>query len=362
MIGQSLKVSRRSVIVGTLAAGAASLAAACVPNRQAASPTAVAPTSASGAGSAPVRVTVGQIPILISAPLYIAQDKGYFREGNLAVELVDTLQASDTLAGLTSGTLDVGAGGVGAALMNGIQRGVGVKIVAPLHVERPPVTTPLTVAKRLYDAGEVRTVADLRGRKVAVNSKGSATEYWLELALNTGGLTMKDVEVVALSFPDAVTAMAGGTLDGAMVGEPAATQGVLQGAIVRLKEDFVDNYQVTAVYYADRFIAEQRPAGEAFLTAFLRGARDLLGPGYTAPENLAILEKYTKVPAALIKQGRLPYHDPNGTVKVQDFEKLQAFFLREKSLTYTEPMDIRALVDTSFAEAAVARLGRAPVS
>lgn len=314
------------------------------------------PSTASPASAAPVRMRVGQIPILISAPLYIAQDKGYFAEAGVQVEFQDTWQASETLAGLASGQLDAGAGGIGAALFNGINRGVGIRIVAPLHTERPPVTTPLVVSKRLWDAGTVKTVADLRGRKVAINSKGSATEYWLEAALNKGGLTSRDVDVVALPFPEAVAAMAAGSLDAAMIGEPVATQGERNGSIVRLSEDFVDDFQVTAVYLSEPFARQQRAAGEAFLTGFLRGAQDLQGERYRAPENLAILEKYTRVPASLIAASRLPFHDPTGQVRVADFQKLQDFFFQQQAVDYTQPLDVATLVDPRFAEVARQRL------
>ena len=315
-----------------------------------------APTATPEPPRATVRVRVGYIPALISAPLYIALDKGYFRDAGLDVELQSLWQANEMLAGLTSNTLEVGTGGIGAALMNAIHRGLDVRIVAPLHTERPPVTTPLVVAKKLWDSGTVRSVADLRGRRVSTNSRGSATEYWLELALNGGGLTMRDVDLQTLSFPDAVLAMENGALDAAMVGEPVATQGERQGSIVRLAEDFVDDFQVTAVYFTGRFADEQRPAGEAFLGAFLRAARDLEGDGYRAPEHLQILERHTKVPAELIAAGRLPHHDPDGRVKVEDFQRLHDFFLCSGALTFAEPLDMARLVDPGFAEAARRRL------
>lgn len=299
----------------------------------------------------PTRVRVGHIPALISGPLFIALDKGYFREVGLDVQLEPLWQANEMLAGLASGDLQVGTGGIGAAHMNAIHRGVGVRIVAPLHTERPPVTTPLVVSKALWDSGQVRSVADLRGKRVAVNSRGSATEYWLYAALQTGGLSPRDVEVQTLGFPDAVLAMENGALDAAMVGEPAATQGERQGSIVRLSEDFVDGFQVTAVYFTEPFAREQRPAGEAFVGAFLRAARDLEGDRYRAPENLQILEHHTRVPAELIAASRRPFHDPDGQVAIGDFQRLHDFFMSQGALNFSEPLDMATLVDPSFAEA-----------
>src|SRR5256712_11677942 len=69
-------------------------------------------------------------------------------------------------------------------------------------MERPPVSTPLVVSKNAYDSGEIRSVADLRGKKVSVNVIGSATEFWLHSALLRGGLTIDDVQGVAVNFSE----------------------------------------------------------------------------------------------------------------------------------------------------------------
>src|SRR5207247_648503 len=82
-----------------------------------------------------------------------------------------------------SGRAEVVVGGLGASLFNAAARGLDFKVVGPVHMERPPVSTPLVVSKNAYDSGEIRAVADLRGKKVSVNVIGSATEFWLQSAL-----------------------------------------------------------------------------------------------------------------------------------------------------------------------------------
>ena len=145
--------------------------------------------------------------------------------------------------------------------MNAISRGILTpRLIAPLHTEKPPVATPLTVRKALWDSGEVRSVADLKGRKVALNSKASAVEYWLHAALATGGLTPNDVDVVEMPFPDASSRWRTACSTASLIGEPYATQGEQTGAIVRLTEDFIDDFQVTAVYFDATFLNAQ-PAG-----------------------------------------------------------------------------------------------------
>jgi NitT/TauT family transport system substrate-binding protein len=311
-------------------------------------PGSLAAPDASAQGPTIIRISFQ--PISISSPLQIAQAKGYFEKAGINVEMVELWQASEQIAGFASGQLDASASGIGPALISAISRGLDVKIVAPLHSERPPVATPLVVSKRLWDSGAVRSVADLKGRTVGLNSRGSPIEYWLHAALATGGLTPNDVNLVVLPFPDAAAAMANGALDASLLGEPVVTRAVQDGIVVRLTDDFVDDFQVTAVYFDTEFATQNRPAVEAFLAAYIQGARDLQGDGYRAPENLAILEKFSKVPAATIAAGHLPYHDPDGQVHVQDFQKLQDFFVSTGAVQ--TPIDIGAVIDLTYAEAA----------
>lgn len=294
---------------------------------------------------------MGVLPIFISAPMFIAQDKGYFTQAGVEVEMATLWVASELIAAMAAGELDGSAGGFGPAQMNAVNQGIlDVRLIAPLHSEKPPVATPLVVRKVLWDDGSVRSVADLKGRKVAINSKGSAVEYWFYAALATGGLTPDDVDMVVLPFADAIIAMENGAIDGALIGEPDVTRAELDGTIVRLAEDFVDDIQVTAVYFKTAFLNENRAAMERFLAAYLRGARDLEGAGYRAPENVAILAKYTRTPADLIAVARTPYHDPDGRVHVEDFQQLQDFFVQQGVVR--TPIDINAVVDPSYAEAA----------
>jgi NitT/TauT family transport system substrate-binding protein len=297
------------------------------------------------------RVKMAVLPIFISAPLFIAQEKGYFTQAGIDLEMTTLWQASEIIAAFASGDLDGSAGGFGPAQMNAVAQGaLDVRIVAPLHSEKPPVATPLVVRKALYDDGTVRSVAALKGRKVAINSRGSAVEYWMYAALATGGLTPADIDMVVMSFQDASVALANGSIDGALIGEPDVTRAELAGTVVRLTEDFVDDIQVTAVYFKTAFLNTNRPAVEQFLAAYLRGARDLEGAGYRDPVNIAILEKWTKVEASTIAIARVPFHDPDGRVHIEDFQKLEDFFVAQGVVR--RPIDMAGIIDLTVADSA----------
>ncbi len=308
-------------------------------------------------GQALTKIRVVHVPVLIFAPLYVAIERGYFAQQGIEVELIGTPGGASSFVVLASGRAEVVIGGLGAALFNAAARGLDFKVVGPVHMEKPPVSTPLVVSKKAYESGEIRSVADLRGKKVSVNVIGSATEFWLHSALLRGGLTIDDVQLVAVNFPEVPAALANGAIAAGLLGEPLATLAEDQGQIVRLSEDFVDGVQVTAVYYSGAFIREHPKEAAGFMVAWLRASRDLYGDGYRRDDIARIVEKYTGVPAAVVKRARPPFHEPDGRMNLNDFKRLQEFFRKRGELTYERPLDPAVYIDTSFVRQALAMLG-----
>lgn len=318
-----------------------------------------------GAAPAQTKVTVGYIPILIYAPFMVGIERGYFAEQGIEVDLQALAGGADMLTQTAAGNFDVGAGGIGSAYFNlaararGLNQGQPIRIAAPLHAERPPLTTPLVVGKKAYDGGQITTIADLKGKRVAVNALGAATEYWLERALNAGGLTSKDVEVVAIPFQNIAQALDSGAIAGAMLGEPFATLGERQGQVHVLNDRFLDGDQPTAVYYNSGWASKNPQLARGFMVAYLKAVRDLENGGWSDPATLELLSKYTNVPVETISAASRPFGEPNGTVNVASLQDQQRFFREQGRLTYEQPLDIPALIDATYAQEAVKSLGSA---
>lgn len=373
-------LTRRHLLLGLVTGAGAAFLAAC---GNSATPTATnppaptnAPTTGAGLatatgrgttigttpaapGGATAQVRVGYVPVLIYSPLFIAIDKGYFAAQGITTVATPFTGGADILAQNASGNLEVGLGGLGAAALNAFQRGLDLRTVASQHAESPPLATPLVVAKSRFDDGTFTNVAALKGKRVAINAKGTGTEYWLQAALAKNGLAMSDVQLSALAFDQVAAALVGGALDAAMLGEPLVTLAEGQGLVHRLADDFLTNAQGTVIYYNQRWGAANADLSTRWLAAWLRGARDLGNGGYARDENAAIIEKYTKTPAAVVKAAKPPVHDPNGVLNLQDMAAQQTYFLTSGALTYTSPLDLNTFVDTSYAAAAVARIGKA---
>lgn len=299
------------------------------------------------------KVRLGYVPVMIFAPLFVAVERGYFAKEGLDVQLTPVQGGSDSVVQLAAGNFDAAVGGAGAGLFNAAARGVKFTIVAPMHSERPPLASPLVIsAKR---ANEFKSIADLKGKTVAINATGAATEYWLAKALATKGLTFKDVKLVTVPFSNVPAALESGSLDASILGEPLTTINEDKGVVKVLSEDFIDGFTSTYVYMGDSLLKKNPQAANGFMKAYLKACRDLQG-NYMNDDIANIIEKYTKVPADVIKRASPAQYDPNGRIPLEDITTLQDYFFSRNELEYTQKLDMSRFIDTELARQAAAEL------
>lgn len=329
------------------ACGASPTGTAPQPTAAPSQPTAVAtaPTASSAPSGEMTTVRVGYVPVMVYAPVFVAQERGYFKDEGLNVELVPVQGGSEPVVQLAAGNFEAAVGGAGAGLFNAAARGVKFTIVAPMHSERPPDTTPLVISAKRAD--EITSVADLKGKKVAINATGAATEYWLAEALKQGGLTFDDITLSSVGFRDVPAALENGSLDAAMLGEPLVTINEDNGVVSVLSEDFIDGFTATYLYMGESLLSNPE-AARGFMRAYLRATRDLQGD-YMNDEIAQIIEKYTQVPADVTKRAAPPQFEPNGTIPIDDLNTLQNYFLERGELEYQEPLDVNSFVNTELA-------------
>lgn len=297
-------------------------------------------------------VNIGFLPIMIYAPMYVALEKGYYAERGIDARPTPMNSGTDLAVMVSTNDLQVALSGIGPAFWNGIDGGLPLTLIAPGHEEGNPVATPLMVGAE----SEITSVDQLAGKRVSVNAPG-ATEYWLDAALQTGGLTIDDVDLQYLGFPDAVAALASNAIDAAMVGEPLATAAANEGTARILSNDFdVEGVQVTAVFSNNDWVDGNSETATNFVAAYLRACRDLIEEP-NDPLNLTIINKYTEVPMELIAQSVRPTYQPNGEFKVENLVTLQEFFAGRDLMQYEGTIDPTEVIRQEIIDAAVELLG-----
>ena len=130
------------------------------------------------------------------------------------------------------------------------------------------------------DRDDIQSAADLEGKRVAVNGIGAAIEYWVDQALVQEGLSIEDVELTAMRFPDMPAALANGSLDAAVITEPLVTINEEQGLVKVLAEDFINGF--TATYLMALPFLHHSILGDLFYSALLDGGQLRNGAGLYA--------------------------------------------------------------------------------
>src|ERR1051326_2409828 len=155
-----------------------------------------------GSGGTPVKIQVSGT--VAEGPLYVATERGYFAKEGISPQFISFDGGQQAIPALSTGQIDIGASAFNAGLVNAINRGIDIRVVAPQSENRDcdHSSTWILVRKDLADRGAVRTPADLRGLKIAMNGTAGSTQYLFDLLLRQGNLQPTDLEYVDLGFGD----------------------------------------------------------------------------------------------------------------------------------------------------------------
>jgi len=311
---------------------------------------------------APAKVKIGNVGGISDAALFIANDKGFFREQALEVEFKPFNTAADMVPFLGTGDLDVAAGAPSAGLLNAITRDVPLRIVADKGNMNPGHGYEAIVVRKAM-ADKIKGPADLRWRKIAISARNITPEVALDTYLQQAGLSVKDVDLQTMPFPDMRSALANGSIDAAVPIEPFVAQIVENGIGVILQRDdqTVPRHQVAVILYGPKFVEQNPEVARRFMVAYLKAARfynDAFEKKDAAKrkEVIDILVKNTTVKdVALYDKMVMPGIDPNGKVNIESIAQEQDYFLKKGS--QKTRVDLNKVVDNQYSEWAVQKLG-----
>ena len=310
----------------------------------------------------PVALKVGAIGAVSDAGIFIAQEKGYFKDEGLDVEIVSFRAAPQILPAIATGEVQVSGSAVTPALFNAFARGITMKLVADKgQVAQGFGFAAIVIRSDLVNA--VRDFKDLKGRKFAVMGKGVSSTTQLGKALERGGIEPNEVELIELGLPEMVAALGNKAIDGATLLEPFITFATARNVGFRWKgmEDFLPfTGQNGVIIYSQQFTQEQPEAAKRWMAAYLKGTRaylDAVTKGTDRDGINAILAKHTAVKdLALLAKIAPTGFDPNGRMEIKSLEADQDWFL--KLGLQQGRADLGKVIDYQYVDYAVARLGK----
>jgi NitT/TauT family transport system substrate-binding protein len=275
------------------------------------------------------KAKVGVLRLSSSAPVFIAQDKGWFKEAGLEIELKFFDAAQPIAVAVTSGDVDFGVTAFTAGLYNLAGKGT-LKVIGGMSREKAGY--PLIgyfASSNAYAAG-LKTPKDLAGKRVAVTQVGSSFHYSLGLLADKYGFKLSEVKVLPLqSLSNAAAALKGETVDAALLPVSTARKLIDDGGAKLL--GWVGDetpWQLGAVFASPKTLADKALVAK-FLSVLARADREYhdvilaaMKDG-TAPINeqtrplLGIIAKYTNLPVEQVV-GNCAYIDPEGRLDVDN--------------------------------------------
>lgn len=164
------------------------------------------------------KITVGVIPILDVAPIYLGVQKGFFTQRKLEVKLELAQGGAAIVPAVLSGQFQFGFSN-NTSLLLAQTRGLPLKIVAP-GSSSTGVPGKDFAGVVVRDASPIRSSADLSGKSVAINTLNNISDTVVREAVRKAGGDPRTVRFVELPFPDMPAAVMNGRVDAAFVVEP----------------------------------------------------------------------------------------------------------------------------------------------
>jgi NitT/TauT family transport system substrate-binding protein len=275
------------------------------------------------------KIKVGVLRLSSSAPVFIAQDKGYFRDAGLDVELKFFDAAQPVAVAVVSGDIDFGVTSLTAGLYNLAGKGT-LKVIGGMSHEKAGFPLIGYFATEKAYASGLKTPKDLAGKRIAMTQVGSSFHYSMGLLADKYGLKLAEMKLLPMqSLSNVAAALKGETVDAALLPISAARKLLDDGSIKQL--GWVGDetpWQVGAVFAAPKTL-EKKELVTKFLGVIEHADREYHDAiltavaGGEAPINdktrplLEIIAKYTNLPLEQVV-GNCAYIDPEGRLDVKN--------------------------------------------
>ncbi len=244
-------------------------------------------------------------------PVYIAMDNGFFDEQGIEVEIVDTVAGGATAVQM------VASGDVNGGLLSNMAicnaRSAGLPVVGVADIQSAFEEHPLEEFFVRKDSG-IKSIEDLRGKKIAINLVKSSFHYTWLMALANANMSESDVQFVNLSFDQQQGALERGDVDAIGLMAPYAPKARQSEELEMLFDatDIFGERQFCEIFVNSVWAEEHEDEVTRFVSGIAKAAE------WTSDhqdEAKAIISKYTGVDVEFIDDYQF---QPNAMVNMED--------------------------------------------
>lgn len=259
------------------------------------------------AGKQPFKMAV--VPAAGVLPVYVAEQRGYFADEGLDFEMISINSGPGAATAVVSGSADMGYGGALPVIAARAQ-GIPFRFVLGGYVDQVGLyadTVMLAGAK-----SGVKSLADLKGKTIAVNNAGGLSDLQVRVKLQQAGIADTDVKILAIPFPQMPAALELGNADAVSTVAPFSTAIVTKGIGQIIAEGYVqekdqDKPTPVAVFYAVDAWADKHPELIGKVKKAIDRANQFIKDEPAQAKH--ILKKQLRLPDDLLEAIVLPPYD-----------------------------------------------------
>jgi NitT/TauT family transport system substrate-binding protein len=243
-----------------------------------------------------LKLAIGQRGNWENAAPELGQKAGFFKKHGLALELLYTQGAGETLQAVISGSVDLGIGVGTAGVLGAFAKGAPVRAIA----------NSMTGADDLFwyvpATSPIKTIKDAAGKTIAYSTTGSSTNLAVLAFIREFGVQAKPV---ATGSPASTfTQTMSGQVDIGWSSPPFGVEALQQGRIrIVVRESDVPAFrnQTVRLMIANTATAEQR---RDVIDRYLQAYRETLDWMYSDPAALKAYAEWVNIPENLAKEVR----------------------------------------------------------
>ena len=306
-------------------------------------------------------VTLAVISSTQSMATYLATERGYFRDAGINVRFEEITTSANAMAMVATNKVQVAEGGFAVSYFNAVAQ--GLPIIMALERGSTPIFHSLIVRPDLKD--KIRSIADLKGRSVALGAPATILTYEIGKLLETAGLRFSDIEVKYIPFNSMSAALANGSVDVVLGVPPCGSLIVEMGVGVYLldPDDYIKPtpYGTNAYFANTDWLRDHPETARKLFLALARGARDYCQAYHHGPiRKLALdllMKNQSREESARPILERVPWQarDINGRFNPQSVLDIQDWFLKEGFITTKMP--IQKLITSEYSDYIARQLG-----
>lgn len=248
-------------------------------------------------------VSIGVIPIVDVAPIYLGVQEGIFEDHGLDVDLTLAQGGAAIIPAVQSGDFDFGFSNI-TSLVIGKSKGLPLQVVAP-----GPQTTGEAgddfSSLLVPEDSDAESIVDLEGQRVAVNTLNNINDTVLKEGMRQEGGDRDSMDLVEVAFPDMGGQLESGNVDAIMAVEPFATMAMNEGAqeIYSPYAQPIEDLTIAAYFASTDRIEEDPETVDAFIAAMKESQQY----AEDHPDDAkAILSEYTEIEPDVVDELTMP--------------------------------------------------------